>query len=1119
MTVKPFSRLNYAPRNYNIIAATMVPTYSVSASSSSINEGTTVTYTITTQYVVDGTILYWTTSGTTVAADFSGGVTSGSVTITGNTGTVTITLVSDITTEGAETIVFELRTLSTAGSIVYSTPSGTVNDTSVLTITPSTSSVNEGSSVTWTISAVGFGTGTLYYTNSGTTSAADFIDGLNSGSIAITADSGTLTKTLLNDLSTEGSETIIIQIRTGSTSGTIVGTSSTVTVVDTSVSIQPYSVKFNGSTQYLSIASTAVSNFGTSDFTVEGWFYNTSISTLQGLYDGRPLGTSTGAYPTIFVYTSQLRWYTNAGHQIISSTLVSNTWYHFAIVRISGSTKMYINGVQSGSTFTDATTYINGASTIGYSGGDSNYPFYGYISNFRIVKGTGVYTANFTPPTDTLPSVAGTSLLLNGATISDSSGNSLSITNTGTTITTTENPFGNYSMYFSGSTQNLSVSSASAFAFGSGVDFTVEAWIYPTAYGSSIYGASIVGTTSGSNAGWSFNLGQSSTTFRLITNASGTWADLLTASSGITLNQWTHVALVRSGGTLTIYKDGINVGSLAGTSAYTFTAPNSIGYIGYMADASNGSRYFTGWMSNVRVVNGTAVYTANFTPSTAPLAAITNTSFLSCQYAELLDASTNHLSITNTGTAVASAQNPFGNYYAAFNGSTQYLTAPYNSGWSIPAGGAFCMEAWVYCATPVDAYEKEIMAFNHNAGSGVTGWGFVLDNGGRFPNISYNATGQGGSLFMFSRTTYTNISPNVWAHVAITRDSSGAARSFINGVLNGYYFSAQTTGSGAAMAGASGSLYIGAPSNLATGGFGTVFFYPGNMTNVRLVNGSIPTDYVTSATTLGTQVFTPSTTPLTTVTDTKMLTLQYDDIVDSSALVSNISNFNSVKTYLTDTFTGSISGASQLPKNYSLSLNGSTQYASITSTAISNFGTSDFTVEGWFYSNSISTLQGVYDGRPLGTSTGAYPSVFIETSTLKWYTNAGTQIASSTLLSNTWYHFAFVRISGSTKMYINGTQAGSTYTDATTYVNGASTIGYLGGNSAYPFNGYISNFRIVKGTGVYTTTFTPSTTPLKAITNTSLLTAQYNTLFDASSNKFAITRVANADMVNAYPFP
>lgn len=106
-------------------------------------------------------------------------------------------------------------------------------------ISPNVASVNEGLSVAWTITTTDFGSGTLYYTNSGTASDSDFVDGLNSGSITITNDSGTLTKTLVNDITTEGSETIVIQLRTDSTSGTIVATASSVTVNDTSITPPP----------------------------------------------------------------------------------------------------------------------------------------------------------------------------------------------------------------------------------------------------------------------------------------------------------------------------------------------------------------------------------------------------------------------------------------------------------------------------------------------------------------------------------------------------------------------------------------------------------------------------------------------------------------------------------------------------------------------------------------------------------------------------------------------------------------------------------------------------------------------------------------------------------------
>lgn len=106
--------------------------------------------------------------------------------------------------------------------------------TPTYSIVPSASSVNEGSAITFTITTTNVGSATLYWTNSGTTSAADFSDNLNSGSITITSNSGSLSKTLASDLTTEGSETIIINLRTGSTSGPIVATASTVAVSDTS---------------------------------------------------------------------------------------------------------------------------------------------------------------------------------------------------------------------------------------------------------------------------------------------------------------------------------------------------------------------------------------------------------------------------------------------------------------------------------------------------------------------------------------------------------------------------------------------------------------------------------------------------------------------------------------------------------------------------------------------------------------------------------------------------------------------------------------------------------------------------------------------------------------------
>jgi len=157
------------------------PVYSLTGSVSSVNESGSVTFTLTTDGP-DGTF-YWTNSGTTTGADFTDSANSGSFMTTGGVGSFTRTLAADFTTEGAETIIMRARTSSVTGTIVASSQTVTVGDTSktpVYSLTGSVSSVNEGGSVTFTLTTDG-PDGTFYWTNDGTSTSADFTDGLMSG--------------------------------------------------------------------------------------------------------------------------------------------------------------------------------------------------------------------------------------------------------------------------------------------------------------------------------------------------------------------------------------------------------------------------------------------------------------------------------------------------------------------------------------------------------------------------------------------------------------------------------------------------------------------------------------------------------------------------------------------------------------------------------------------------------------------------------------------------------------------------------------------------------------------------------------------------------------------------
>jgi hypothetical protein len=278
-------------------------TYAIAESSSTVNEGGSVVFTITTTNVTDGTSLYWTMSGTAAATDFTDNAASGSFTITTNSGTISRTLVSDITTEGPEEFVISVRTDSITGSIVAVSGAITINDTSInptYAVTESVASVEEGASVTFAVATTNVANGTtLYWTNSGTTTGADFTDGENSGSFTITGNSGSIVRTLLLDAVASESETVILQIRTGSTLGTLVATSGTVTVVDKTATYavaessstvdEGSTITFNvtttnvttGTTLYWTISGTAVAADFTDSATSGSFTINANVATIS----------------------------------------------------------------------------------------------------------------------------------------------------------------------------------------------------------------------------------------------------------------------------------------------------------------------------------------------------------------------------------------------------------------------------------------------------------------------------------------------------------------------------------------------------------------------------------------------------------------------------------------------------------------------------------------------------------------------------------------------------------------------------------------------------------------------------------------------------------------------
>lgn len=174
---------------------------------------------------------------TIIAADFTDTTLTGSVTILSNAATFTRTLSSDFAAEGTEN--FFINLLSAPGSsevLAYST-TVTVSDSSTAAtlydIATTTPSVDEGDSVTFTVTTTNFGSGTLYWNTSDTAAVAGrFTDGILAGSVTITDNSGTIVRTLSENFITDG--TTQFQINLLSYDGYILAISNTVTVNDTS---------------------------------------------------------------------------------------------------------------------------------------------------------------------------------------------------------------------------------------------------------------------------------------------------------------------------------------------------------------------------------------------------------------------------------------------------------------------------------------------------------------------------------------------------------------------------------------------------------------------------------------------------------------------------------------------------------------------------------------------------------------------------------------------------------------------------------------------------------------------------------------------------------------------
>jgi hypothetical protein len=845
----------------------------------------------------------------------------------------------------------------------------------------------------------------------------------------------------------------------------------------------PYQSGYYGmsdnSTGYLTTPSLTFSG----SWTVEGWF---NFSSVTG---GTSVHVVSTAYsiPVFIGFNSGYLAFYLTGWVASSTTSASllNAWNHIALVMNSGTATLYLNGVsvatQSGLSYTNTDTYIIG-------------PYYQrHVAQYSNVRFSNIarYTTTFTPSTTPFTSDANTTLLACQANrFIDTSSNAYTLTVTNSPSITAGNPFltpaTTYgSGYFDGSGDYLNTTGVSASGTG---DFTYEAWVYPTSLPGS-YNIVFDHRTGGGHTAGMFMFMSSSGNLGIY--------NITQSTNTVTLNQWNYVTFVRSSGTLTYYINGVSGGSQSFTRNNTDTT--------FVINSANDSPgyHWPGYISNARYTKS-AVYTAAFTPPTAPLTAITNTQLLTTQTNGpgnnngFLDASPYSFPITRNGNTTQGTFSPFGSLWSNYFDGASYESI--SGGVTNSGTGDVCIECWInYSGT----YADYNFIFDSRAGSPFTDG----------ISIGVNIT---DGYFYFGQATQEILTSIVcqkstWYHVCVTRQS-GVFRLFINGVLGGTYSSSSNLSSTSNRIG----WYYGST---------TSYKWPGYISNFRATSGAVPTTYQTSSTTVGATIFTPPTTVLTTTSQgasgTSLLTCQSNRFIDNSAnaFTITVTGSPSVQRFspfnISTAYSPSVIGGSGY-------FDGSGDYLSVASNTAFNWGTGDGTMEWWFNAPSQSTnypgLVGSADYSSSGSTnvrwdnTGYRGKLFI-------YINGGGDpilVNTSTLASNAWHHCAVVRASGVLYFYVDGVQSGSVaWTGTMNWSAGGFYVGKgfdVDGAQAN-FIGYISNVRNVKGTAVYTgSTYTVPTAPLTATTNTALLCNFTNAAIYDNAEMSVLETVGNAQI-------
>ena len=525
--------------------------------------------------------------------------------------------------------------------------------------------------------------------------------------------------------------------------------------------------------------------------------------------------------------------------------------------------------------------------------------------------------------------------------------------------------------------------------------------------------------------------GGSANKFSFLLMKSGDTAfSAINSSANIVYNQWYFVQLIYSGTTATFYLDGESQGTL--TSFTPKSVTNKPFYVGGYAGQLNAKAT----VSNIRFSN---VARSTSVP-TAPFAIDSNTKLLLCSSNRFTDRSSQAAVVSSYAGASVSAFGPFLTsevYDPAVNGASVYI----NDAGALSLGTStdfnfgtadFTVEAFIkYEGGAASGDDSYVISFG--GGSGSSG------------HFGINIYQGGWRVGAFNNDLVSGTAPTdkAWHHVAMVYQSN-VFKFYVDGVLIG---TAGSNGPFNTTTAVTISSYFGDTS------YGN---FVGYISDVRVVKG----------TAVYTSAFTPPTAPLTAITNTKLLLNMADGQAIDSAAQNNLTLYGNAKLSTTQAKFG----------DTSIYFDGTGDYAYVYPKYFT-FGTGDFTVEFQVYFNSTA-LQSILSF--LSADDTVAPHFYYHNSIINFYVgDVGVPIASGTINTGQWYHVALSRSGTSSKLFIDGTQAGNTYSDSNNYVAGPLSLGtykWPTPSTANMLNGYIDEVRISE-TARYTSNFTAPSAP------------------------------------------